>query len=138
MKPLHTIQTPRGRVYTYSTKNGITKAKLEFNPGFGPERSRRFNDAQKFVDSECLRLSDPLVPFRSGMMKKSGTLGTVVGSGLLIYVAPYARKQYYGNRGLGIEGTARGGRRGRLFFKRMAAAHGRQILDGAKRRTGAK
>ncbi len=29
------------------------------------------------------------------MLIKSGTLGTVVGSGSIEYLAPYARRQYY-------------------------------------------
>ena len=41
---------------------------------------------------------NPLTPRRTGMLIKSGTLGTVIGSGSIEYLAPYARRQYYEHR----------------------------------------
>lgn len=58
--------------------------------------SPRYEKAQKYVDSEVLRCSAPFVPFREGTLMKSGTLGTVVGSGVVKYNAPYAGRVYYG------------------------------------------
>lgn len=52
--------------------------------------------AQKFLDSTVLKDTDPYVPMRTGVLKKSGILGTRIGSGLIEYIAPYARKCYYG------------------------------------------
>lgn len=120
------ISTPRGFV----ADDGNGKITLNWNPGFGPEMTANLNKAQAFVDSECLRLCAPLVPMRTSMLLKSGTLGTVIGSGEVQYIAPYARVNYYENRGTGA--------RGKLWFKRMAAAHRKQILAGAKRLAGAK
>ena len=34
---------------------------------------------QKFIDSEVIRCMDPFTPFRNGYLKKSATLGTVIG-----------------------------------------------------------
>jgi hypothetical protein len=51
---------------------------------------------QKFVDSECLRVMSPYTPMLSGMMDKSATAGTIIGSGVIEYNSPYARFQYYG------------------------------------------
>ena len=51
---------------------------------------------QKFIDSEVIRLSAPYTPFATGMMQKSATLGTVIGSGEITYNSPYARYLYYG------------------------------------------
>ena len=70
------IETPKGAVFTTTGKNGKIIARLEWNKNFSPERSGRFNQTQRFVDSEVLRLSSPYVPFQTGMLDKSGILGT--------------------------------------------------------------
>lgn len=56
----------------------------------------KYSAAQKFLDSEVLRDSAPYVPMRTGNLMKSGNVGTKIGSGKVIYVAPYARAMYYG------------------------------------------
>lgn len=122
------IQTPRGRVFNVQTPSGRVTARLEWASGFGPQASGNFSEAQKFVDQECLRHMDPLTPRRTGMLIKSGILGTVIGSGDIRYLAPYARRQYY-------EGRSRG-QRGKKWFERMKAAHGKVILQGAQRIAG--
>ena len=97
------------------------------NSGFQLSVSQRFSLAQKIVDSEVLRRSDPYVPFLSGKLKESGTLGTVIGSGEVKYTAVYARRQYYENKCRGTEvlhasgGTS--GKRGAYWFERMKADH---------------
>ena len=117
------ISTPRGQVVHVKTKDGTVKAKLEWNPGFGNEKSEGFSRAQMFVDSECLRYCDPLTPRDTGMLIKSGILGTVIGSGSLQYLAPYARRQYYENKGKG--------QRGPQWFERMKIKHKESIRKGA-------
>lgn len=79
-----------------------------------------------------MRKCDPYVPMQTGMLKKSGILGTVIGSGIVEYTAPYARRQYYINGGNGLEGTSQGGKRGKLWFERMKANHKAEILRKAK------
>lgn len=93
---------------------------------------------QKYIDSEVLRCCDSYVPFRTGKLKQSGITATVVGSGSVHYNTPYARKNYYENKGLGKQGTAKGGKRGRLWFERMKPDHVPGILKGVKRIAGAK
>lgn len=95
-------------------------------------------DVQKTIDSEVLRRSDPYVPFRSGALKKSGTTGTKIGSGEVIYNAPYARSNYYNNAGKGKQGTSKGGLRGKFWFERMKADHLQDILKTAKAKSGGK
>ena len=56
----------------------------------------RFQRAQRFLDSEVLRCSAPYVPMRDGNLMRSGTNGTKLGSGQVIYNAPYAKRNYYG------------------------------------------
>lgn len=93
---------------------------------------------QKTVDSEVLRRSDPYVPMDTGFLKKSGILGTKIGSGEVVYNAVYADKNYYHNAGKGKQGTARGGLRGRFWFERMKADHLPDILKSAKNTAGGK
>lgn len=120
------IQTPRGQISQYKTKDGKVVARLDWEAGFGPRASQGFMKAQEFVDSECLRYMDPLTSRRTGYMIKSATLGTVIGSGKIEYLAPYARKRYY-------EGKGDGGNRGRLWFERMKTAKAETIRKGANR-----
>ena len=58
--------------------------------------NKRFSLAQKFLDNEVLKDSAPYVPFRTGNLESSGIRGTRIGSGKVIYNAPYAKKNYYG------------------------------------------
>ena len=92
--------------------------------------------AQKYVDDAVLRCCDEYVPLDSGTLKDSGKIHTVIGSGVVKYVTPYAKQQYYHNAGRGTQGTASGGLRGRLWFERMKAVYKKAILEGAKRISG--
>lgn len=58
----------------------------------------KFQQAQKFLDNEVLKDSDPFVPMDTGNLRNSGIRGTVLGSGQVIYNAPYARHCYYGKK----------------------------------------
>ena len=79
---------------------------------------------QKFIDSEVIRLSEPYTPFDTGYLKNNAPkIGTEIGSGEVVYNAPYARRQYYENRG--------NGQRGKMWFERMKADHKDEILSGA-------
>ncbi|HOJ01292.1 MAG TPA: minor capsid protein [Anaerolineaceae bacterium] len=123
------IKTPRGRIFI--NKNG--KAELVWNTNFQPKWQKRYSEAQKFVDSEVLRLCEPYVPLRTGMLIKSGILGTEIGSGEVKYIAPYARRQYYSRR---KPGSQTGPLRGPYWFQRMKEVHGRRIIEGARRIAG--
>ena len=81
------IQTPRGTII----QTGKVSCKLVWNPGFGPRTTERYSRAQRFVDSEVLRLSSAYVPIKTSMLQKSGILGTVIGSGEVQWVAPYSQ-----------------------------------------------
>lgn len=135
------IETPRGTII--HNKNG--KAELIWNPDFQPKWEGRYSRAQMFVDSEVLRLSSPYIPFQSGMLEKSGILGTTVGSGEVIWNAPYARYLYYGkvmvgrapkkltDKNLKFHGAPM---RGAFWFERMKKDKGKSILDGAAKIAG--
>lgn len=91
-------------------------------------------DAQKYVDSEVLRLCMPRVPFETGELLRSGTRETQIGSGRVIYQTPYARRWYY--EPANFFGAPM---RGNYWFERMKNEGGlNQILSGLARITGGK
>ena len=124
------IETPRGMVVM--GVNG--KAELKFKSNFAPKWTDRYSVAQRFIDSEVLRLSEPFTPLLTSMLIKTGILGTEVGSGTVSWIAPYARFQYYRGRRPGESKT--GPLRGRYWFERMFAVRGRQIVAGTKKLVG--
>ena len=113
------IKTPRGTIYTQASKGGKVTAQLEWNPGFEPSMEAGFENAQAFVDSECIRRMNPETPRRTGALIKSATLGTVIGSGEIDQIAPYARRQYYEHKEKSY------------WFERMKNRHKDSILKGA-------
>lgn len=127
------VSTPRGQIierrYTKGKNKGKLYARIEWTPGFGPKRTADLQGAQAFVDSEVLRYSDPYIPFRTGMLKASGKLGTEIGSGEVVWVAPYAAAQYYDTADSRPYDDQRGGH----WFERMKADHGADIIRGAKK-----
>ena len=123
------IETPRGRIKT--GKNG--EASLTWNTNFQPKWQRQFTNSQKFVDSEVLRLSEKYTPLLTGMLIKSGILGTQIGSGVVQWIAPYARAQYYLAR---KAGSQTGALRGPFWFERMKQVSGKKIILGAKKIAG--
>ncbi len=81
--------------------------------------NKKFEKAQKIIDSEVLRRCDPLVPLDTGALKRSGINSTVIGSGVVSYDTPYAKRQYYENQGKGNHNKS--GLRRKLWFERMKA-----------------
>lgn len=102
---------------------------LKFSAALARTWNGNLQRAQQFVDSEVLRLCDPLTPMQTGTLIKSGKLGTVIGSGEVDYLAPYASKQYYDTS----ETRPYDANRGAHWFERMKAAHQKEILNGAKK-----
>ena len=143
------IKTPRDN--TIYSSDGID-GKLVWNPSFGAVWQGRYSEAQKFVDSEVIRLSVPYTPFDSSFLQKSALLGTDIGSGTVEWIAPYAKYMYYGklmvSPSTGSSWAERGERkvltpkklnyngapkRGAFWFERMKADHKAEILQGAGR-----
>ncbi len=113
------------------------KVDFKWDKDFKDKWDTKFSEAQKVVDSEVIRLSDPYVPFQTGILKKSGILGTKIGSGEVVYNAPYARYLYYGKLMIGTapkvlteEPLEYHGapRRGAYWFERMKEDKKEQIL----------
>lgn len=137
---------------------------FKWSPDFGAVMTQRLNKAQQFIDSECMRLMVPYTPRRNGMLEQSVKLGTVIGSGTLRYLSPYARYLYYGEvygpnipifEGGQLVGffspkgqkkhptgrqmnydTSRHPQAGKLWFERMKADHKDEICEGAAKIAG--
>ncbi len=130
---------------------------LVWSQTFGADRTARFTSAQKFVDSECIRLMVPYTPMLNGILMKSPVLGTKIGSGHIYYLNPYGRYQYYGKLMVSsITGSAyasmgekkvltgtdlnhqksRHPQAGPFWFERMKAEKGTQILRGTAKIAG--
>lgn len=157
------INQPKNRTYK-SVKNGqqVTTT-LTFSPLFATIKTENMKKAQVFIDSEVLRLCDPLVPMRSSTLIRSGSGHTVCGSGLVTYNTPYARYMYYGKKmidpkyGKGAFYSVNYGYwsrpnvkkqlteiplkyggapiRGAYWFERMKVKHKFDILQGARKIT---
>ena len=137
---------------------------FKWNPRFGEMMSERIQKTQEFIDRECIVQMIPYTPWRNGFLEQSVKLGTVLGSGELRYLSPYARYLYYGEiygpnipiyEGSQIVGyfspkgqkkhptgrslkydTSRHPQAGKLWFERMKADHGAEILEGAAKIAG--
>lgn len=115
------IDTPRGTISTYQTKEGKLFAKLDWDSRFRPDKEKVFKNMQTFIDQECIRRMVPLTPRRTGVLIKSATLGTTIGSGEIHQIAPYARRQYYEHK------------KNSYWFERMKNRHKDSILKGAQK-----
>lgn len=125
---------------------------LQWDSSFADRRTQQLAKAQKFVDSECIRLMTPYTPTLSTALRKSAVAGTKIGSGKIEYASPYARYQYYGKLMVSsVTGSAyaRQGEKkvltdkdlvynkskeplaGKLWFERMKADKKQYILRGA-------
>lgn len=138
---------------------------FKWNPRFGEMMSERIQKTQEFIDRECIVQMIPYTPWRNGFLEQSVKLGTVLGSGELRYLSPYARYLYYGEiygpnipiyEGSQIVGyfSPKGQKKhptgrplhynpsnghqlaGKLWFERMKADHGAEILEGAAKIAG--
>lgn len=83
-------------------------------------------EAQAKFTQEVAKESNNYIPFETGRLKDSMIEFKV---NKIIYHAPYARKQYYGNKGLGKQGMALGGLRGKYWDRRMWNDKGEKIVQ---------
>lgn len=123
------IKTPRGQIFL--DQKGL--ARLEFNTNFHFRFQRQYTEAQKFLDNEILRQSEPYIPLLTGTLIKTGWLGTDLGSGRVEWIAPYARAQYYSPR---KPGSTTGKLRGPFWFERMKKIKGKSMVANARKIAG--
>lgn len=81
--------------------------------------------AQEKLTKEIAKYSDNYVPFKTGRLKN---MMIEIKTSKIIYKAPYAKKQYYTNKGIGKQGTSLGGIRGKFWDKRMWNDRGNDVV----------
>lgn len=106
---------------SFAGPNG--RVSLVWSHGAQARINGALREKQRIIDSEVLRLCAPMVPHRTGALERSGILGTVIGTGEVRYIAPYARAQYYNTAQTRPYDPRRGGR----WFERMKTANRAQI-----------
>lgn len=132
---------------------------LVWNNTFGKDSTMKFDTAQKFIDSECIRKMVKYTPARNLILSKSAVLGTKIGSGRIVIASPYGRYQYYGKLMVSSTSGSAWAKRGekkvltdkdlqystsrhpqaqRLWFEFTKKQHGPAILRGAARIAGGK
>lgn len=89
-------------------------------------------EAQKYFTHMVRTISDPYVPFDTGALKNTAREST----NKIMYVTPYAPRQYYENAGGGVQGTQKGGLRGKQWVKRMWADRGPEIVKAVANYSG--
>lgn len=99
---------------------GGVNCELKWDAEFPAIYERKFDQAQAFVDMECIRLMHPLTPFRSGHLREAAVMSTTIGSGTVEQKTPYARRQYYEHKSQS------------RWFSKMANRHKNEILQGAR------
>lgn len=90
------VETPRGRIVEVRHRDSTISMELKWNTGFSTRANKSFNNVQGYIDNAVIRYMTPYTPMRNGVLYKSATLGTTIGSGWINQVAPYARYLYYG------------------------------------------
>ncbi len=77
---------------------GITfTVKGNFNDAAAKARiSAAIHKAQMKLDQQVINDSNYYVPLKTSTLQKSAIINTVLGSGLVKWRTPYARRQYYG------------------------------------------
>lgn len=104
------------------------KAVLKMNPKQKILLKHNLNKngkGQQFLTHEIRRLSDPYVPFYKGPLKNTA----VEKVNKIIYVQPYAKKNWYSNKG----GR---GKRGKMWCIRMWADRGGEIVTSVAKYCG--
>lgn len=153
------MKQPKNKKLTAAQKEFKIEVNLAWNNTFGKDMTDRFTTAQKFVDSECIRLMSKYTPARNLLLSKSAIIGTKIGSGHIVYASPYARYQYYGKLMVSsITGSAYAAQgeskvltsknlnysqarhplAQAMWFETMKAKHGGAILRGAAAIAGGK
>ena len=116
------IVTERGVLFSTAKGGSI----LRWNKNGAKQLDENFDKVQVFIDNTVARHMDAYVPMRTGVLKKSVILGSRMGSGELIYIAPYAHKRYYSSN------AKLKGKRGSRWFARMWAARRDTVIREVK------
>lgn len=81
--------------------------------------------AQEFFTKQCAKWMSNYVPYEHGRLSRTNV---TIEKDKVIYDSEYAKKQYYTNKGKGVQGTAFGGLRGKYWDRRMWNDRGNEIV----------
>lgn len=70
--------------------------KIKWSSKFSSLTEKEIEKAQRYVDSEVINLIRPYTPMNTGYLYESASVATVIGSGKVVQLGPYARYLYYG------------------------------------------
>ncbi len=112
-----------------SIKTPRSSNTLKFNSNFGSKYTNNFKRAQMSIDQDVLRYNAPLIPRQTGTLIKSGTINTVIGTGKVRYVTPYAARQYYET----AQSRSYDANRGAKWFERMKIRYKNAIFKTAEK-----
>lgn len=107
----------------------MAKIRLQIDPVDRILLKRNLNKngaGQRFFTHQVRTLSDPYVPFLTGVLKNTATEEV----NRITYNTPYARRQYYENPGTGL--------RGPHWTERMWADRGKEIVKSTAAYCGGK
>lgn len=82
---------------------------LKWNKNFGKLTTEKMQIAQKTIDKECIDRMEKYTPKRiqGGYLSQiAPKTGTVIGSGTIVQLGPYARFQYYGKLMLSVDNNS--------------------------------
>ena len=102
------------------------KVKINFSPEqlIKARGLNKNGKAQKYFTDQCINHMDKYIPYRRGGLKNT----RIANINNVVYEMPYARRQFYTNRGNGIDGINHGGTRGPRWSNRMWNSEGDEIL----------
>lgn len=106
-----------------------TRVRIEIDPVDKILLKRKLDDngqGQRFFTHEVRRMADPYVPFLNGPLKNTAEEEPK----RIIYIQPYAQKQYHENPGNGL--------RGPYWDRRMWADRGPEIVKATAHFCGGK
>lgn len=113
----------------------MAKIKLQIDPIDKILLKRNLNKngkGQRFFTHEVRRLSTPYVPFLSGYLSNDSVTET---PGTITYNAPYARRQYYENKG---KNGTKHPQAGSHWTERCWADRGKEIVQATAKFCGGK
>lgn len=95
---------------------------------------KQYAVAQRWVDNEVMKDTEPFVPMNTGTLARSVSRGTIVGSGLIVYDTIYARRLYYG-LGYNFKQDKHPQAQAQ-WFEGAKASHGEKWVSGVKKLAG--
>lgn len=86
----------------------------------------QYGEGQSYFTKECAKAFDNYVPFDTGRLKN---MSISIEPDKIIYSTPYAKAQFYNNKGTGNQGTSMGGLRGKRWSQRSFIDNGDNIIQ---------